>query len=537
MDCPHCGTPIQLSDDPTQRMATCGECGREVDLAEAMSGTGEVTGVAGMASEGLVVDRDDRIGRTLGGGRYRIDSPLGEGGMGKVYLGTQLNLSRRVAIKILSAELTGDSHFARRFEREAGVLAGLDHNHIVTVHDLGIEDELHYIVMAYVSGPEGGPLTLQDLMDAGPLDEDLTLRVVSQVCDALRYAHERGIIHRDIKPANILIDEEGNAKLADFGIARIAGSALPEMTMTTPGTVMGTLRYMAPEQKSDATMADARSDLYSLGAVFYEMLTGHSPEGRFDLPSRLKRSLDPRVDRIVDRALKSAVDRRYQNATEMARDISTISTEKEYGKLRGGGPPVKGPPPPPIPVRPAAPARRGTPKVGILVGAALLLVAVIVLIVVASVNGDRGKHSVALGEDVLDLREVIKNTLSDGDEVDLVLLEEARDLLGRKGAPLAEDATRAVLANLQAGNGGEVAGQIPDALMPAIREGYGMSRADLAEQMSNMRHGQQSRIVTSQTLGDGWALVHYQYLDGGNRVVFETVAVAVREDGRWKVVP
>jgi len=551
MNWPRCGATLDLSDDPTERLCVCSECGQEVDLAEVMSGTGDLTGVA---DEVGLTDGDPLLGRTLAGGRYRIDSLLGAGGMGRVYLGTQLNLARRVAIKILSEELTADGHFARRFQREAGVLASLDHNHIVTVHDLGVEDDLHYIVMAYVSGPRGEPLTLRDVMDAGPLEEDLALRVVSQVCSALRYAHDRGIIHRDIKPANILLDEDGNTKLADFGIARIAGSGLPEMTLTTPGTVMGTLKYMAPEQKADATKADARSDLYSLGAVFYEMLTGHAPDGRFDLPSELRESLDPRVDRIVDRSLKSAVENRYQDASEMARDISTISTEKEYGKLHGDGS-RRGPPPVPAPARTDAGETRRPPpamaprtsvrrpawglRISIIVGL-VVFVGVVIAVAVSDYgtgSGGSDHQSADLSPDVRALREDIVETLGVGVEVDLDLLHEARALLGKQDSPAARNAVLAVLTQIKSGNGEYVAGQIPDCLMPTITEGYGLSRPEIAQRMSNMRHGYTIRIQDTQAIGPDWALVHYQCLDHLNQVTMETVAVAVREQGRWKVVP
>jgi serine/threonine protein kinase len=553
MDCPHCGAALVLSDDPTQRLCACSGCGQEVDLADVMSGTGDMTGVA---AEAHLAGGDPLLGRTLAGGRYRIDGLLGEGGMGRVYLGTQLNLARRVAIKILSEELTGDGHFARRFQREAGVLASLDQNHIVTVHDLGVEDDLHYIVMAYVSGPEGEPLTLRDVMDAGPMEEDLALRVVSQICSALRYAHDRGVVHRDIKPANILLDEDGNAKLADFGIARIAGPGVPEMTMTTPGTVMGTLKYMAPEQKIDATKADARSDLYSLGAVFYEMLTGHAPEGRFDLPSEIRDTLDPRVDRIVDLSLKRAVESRYQNAGEMARDISTVSTEKEYGKLHGdaGASPLPPAPeadhvdefsPPPLPPHPPRPEKEPRSSSGVMRKLVLvgLLVAVVAVIAAYFEEGGPGRGSwnlaggVDLSEDVVDIRDELIETLEGGDSVDLEFMIDVRDALGRQEAPDARGPVMDLLQSLREGDGAYVASQIPDVLMTAITDGSNLTRQELGRRMANMRHSNTIQILNTQAVGPGWALVHYRYADKMNHTVFETVAVAIHEQGRWKVVP
>jgi serine/threonine protein kinase len=261
----------------------------------------------------------------LGDRRYRVDAFLGYGGMGTVYRGTQLSLEREVAIKVLSSQLAGDEQFIRRFRREAATLATLHHPHIVTVYDTGSEAGLHYIVMAYIAGPDGLPLTLRQVMNNGLLERDFALRVIFQTCAGLQYAHEKGIIHRDIKPENLLLDAEGNVHLADFGIAR-ATSGLPgALTLTASGAVIGTLRYMAPEQKVNAAHGDARSDLYALGVVLYEMLTGQAPEGRFELPSEVRKDLNRRIDRIVERALHRAVERRYQTAAEMAQDLSTLT--------------------------------------------------------------------------------------------------------------------------------------------------------------------------------------------------------------------
>ncbi len=330
MNCPRCSTPIPPPADLTLRTAPCPGCGTQVDLA---ADAGATTARPPAAPAPPVGD-DPWIGRSFAAGRYTIESLLGAGGMGRVYRARQTALGRAVAVKILSPELARDEGFRRRFEREAGTLAALEHPRIVTIHDVGVEGDVPYIVMALVVGSKGAPVSLRDLLDAGPVEEELALRIIQETCAALEYAHGKGVIHRDIKPGNILLDAEGHAKIADFGIARVTGAS-DAAHLTTTGTVLGTMRYMAPEQLADAARADARSDLYSLGVVFYEMLTGQAPVGRFELPSEVRVGLDHRLDAIVDRALRRAATQRYASASEMARDLSRITTERDYGRLQG----------------------------------------------------------------------------------------------------------------------------------------------------------------------------------------------------------
>ncbi len=201
--------------------------------------------------------------------RYRIVRLLGRGGMGKVYLVHDEVLSRDVAVKVLSRDLAEHEEFVERFEREAKSAASLSHPNIVAVHDRGLtEDGDHFIAMEYVPGG-----TLEDLVKTkGPLPPDRATAVALQVAAALGAAHARGVIHRDIKPQNVLISESGEAKVADFGIAR----ALDSTTLTRTGFGMGTARYLSPEQAMGGP-ASPRSDLYSLGVVLYEMLTGRAP--------------------------------------------------------------------------------------------------------------------------------------------------------------------------------------------------------------------------------------------------------------------
>jgi serine/threonine protein kinase len=245
---------------------------------------------------------------------------IGQGGMGVVYKARQIELERLVALKILPPRLAADPEFPRRFNREAQALASLDHSNIVRIHDVGREGELYFIVMEYVDG-----MNLRDLLVQKKLSPEQALRVVPQLCDALEYAHSRGVIHRDIKPENILLSRSGIAKIADFGLAKIVKDERAETSITQTNVIMGTADYMAPEQRDKTKAADHRADIYSLGVVFYELLTGELPVGRFDPPSRRKQ-VDERLDDVVLKALEKDPERRYQRAGHLGRDVDRITT-------------------------------------------------------------------------------------------------------------------------------------------------------------------------------------------------------------------
>src|SRR5262245_14474702 len=245
---------------------------------------------------------------------------IGQGGMGVVYKARQIELDRVVALKILSPRLAADPEFPRRFNREAQALASLDHANIVRIHDVGREGDLYFIVMEYADGAN-----LRDLLVQKKLAPEQALRVVPQLCDALEYAHSRGVIHRDIKPENIILTRSGLAKIADFGLAKIVKNENVESSITQTNVVMGTADYMAPEQRDKTKSADHRADIYSLGVVFYELLTGELPVGRFDPPSR-RRQVDARLDDVVLKALEKDPERRYQRASHLGRDVDRIST-------------------------------------------------------------------------------------------------------------------------------------------------------------------------------------------------------------------
>jgi serine/threonine protein kinase len=200
---------------------------------------------------------------------------LGAGGMGAVYQARQPALDRTVALKILPTSTSTGVNFAERFNREARALARLNHPNIVAVHEFGQAGKLHYFIMEFVDGAN-----LRQLEKAGRLSSREALQIIPQICDALQYAHDEGVVHRDIKPENVLVDRKGRVKIADFGLAKILGVDAEALRLTAEGQVMGTPHYMAPEQVERPLAVDHRADIYSLGVVFYEMLTGDLPLGK-----------------------------------------------------------------------------------------------------------------------------------------------------------------------------------------------------------------------------------------------------------------
>ena len=244
---------------------------------------------------------------------------LGMGGMGMVYKARQPKLDRWVALKILPIQPDRGLSFAERFEREAKALARLNHPGIVAVYDFGQTNEYYYFVMEYVDG-----MNLRQLLQTERISPRHALELVTQICTALQFAHDEQIIHRDIKPENILINKKGQVKIADFGLAKLLGKA-PGTGLTATQTVMGTTNYMAPEQREQPLEVDHRADIYSLGVVFYEMLTGEVPMGRFDPPSKMVQ-VDVRLDEVVLHALEREPARRYQKASEIRTGVETIAS-------------------------------------------------------------------------------------------------------------------------------------------------------------------------------------------------------------------
>lgn len=254
---------------------------------------------------------------------YEILRILGRGGMGAVYLARQTSLNRLVAVKILPADLDdGENNFTQRFKNEARAMAQLSHPGIVAVYDFGqTTSGLLYIVMEYIDGTDVALMVTRQ----GRLPSAHAMAITAHVCDALAYAHGKGIIHRDIKPSNIMIGNDGVVKVADFGLAKMSQAASSGLTQS--GMVMGTLHFMAPEALMLGTAVDQRADIYAVGVMLYQMLTGKLPQGLFEMPSLQVKGLDPRYDQIVARALREDRELRYPDANAMRHDLDAILTQ------------------------------------------------------------------------------------------------------------------------------------------------------------------------------------------------------------------
>ncbi|MEK8131954.1 Stk1 family PASTA domain-containing Ser/Thr kinase [Paenibacillus filicis] len=267
------------------------------------------------------------IGRQLGG-RYEILERVGGGGMAIVYKGLDMLLHRHVAVKVLRQQYVHDEEFIQRFRREAQAAASLSHPNVVSIYDVGQEDDIHYIVMEYVEGT-----TLNDLIKArAPLQVEEAVHIASQICDALDHAHHNQIIHRDIKPHNILIGKNGRVKVTDFGIAR----AVTSSTITQTGSVVGSVHYFSPEH-AKGTPTGEQSDLYSLGIVMYQMLTGRLPflgespisvalkhlQEDVEEPRKVNPLIPQSVENVILRAMRKSTSERYRSAVDMLADLDT----------------------------------------------------------------------------------------------------------------------------------------------------------------------------------------------------------------------
>jgi tRNA A-37 threonylcarbamoyl transferase component Bud32 len=315
--CQECGAPL-AADAPEGMCPTC-----LLGLASLADHSPE-PGTTPFPSAGFIAPSPAELA-----GRFpqlEILELLGQGGMGAVYKARQPKLDRLVAVKILPPEWGKDPAFSERFAREAKALARLTHPHIVAVHDFGESGGLFYLVMEYVDGAN-----LRHLLQEGRMKPAEALAVIPQICDALQYAHEEGVVHRDIKPENILLDSKGRVKIADFGLAKLLNRPRAAFTLTGSQQVMGTLDYMAPEQRLRPQEVDHRADIYSLGVVFYEMLTGELPLGRFEPPSH-KARVDARLDEIVFRALEREPQRRYQRASHVKLDVESLANGRPVAR-------------------------------------------------------------------------------------------------------------------------------------------------------------------------------------------------------------
>ncbi|MCJ0893480.1 Stk1 family PASTA domain-containing Ser/Thr kinase [Rhodococcus sp. ARC_M5] len=263
--------------------------------------------------------------------RYRIDAPIARGGMSTVYRGLDTRLDRPVAVKIMDPKFAEDPQFVQRFEFEARAVARLSHPGLVAVHDHGRDGEHAFLVMELV---EGG--TLRELLrERGPMPPHAAAAVIRPVLDALAVAHRAGLVHRDIKPENILISDDGDVKIADFGLVR----AIAASTVTSSSVILGTAAYLSPEQVTTGS-ASASSDVYGVGVVLFELLTGRTPftgdtslsiayqriDNDVPLPSTLIAGVPPQFDEVVQRATVRAPEHRYRNADDMARAVRAAAS-------------------------------------------------------------------------------------------------------------------------------------------------------------------------------------------------------------------
>ncbi len=322
--CPRCGSDLPANFPP----GVCPTCLLQQGLSPNtyLSGTSSVSaGASSGRRRGWTPPTPAELAPRFP--QLEIIELLGQGGMGAVYKVRQRELDRWAALKILPDEVAHDPSFSERFQREARALALLGHQHIVTVYEFGQRDGVYFLLMEYIDG-----VTLRQAIRAGQISAKDALAIVTQICDALQFAHEEGVVHRDIKPENILIDKRGRVKIADFGLAKLLGNSPDVPNLTGTHQVMGTPMYMAPEQMEGTRGVDHRADIFSLGVVFYELLTGELPLGRFAPPSQ-KYQLDVRLDDVVLRTLEKEPDRRYQQASDVKCDVESIRSQPRVAPL------------------------------------------------------------------------------------------------------------------------------------------------------------------------------------------------------------
>jgi len=338
--CPHCRHDVTVSKEGVDvRCAECNGSFRTAGPATVFEGArapkpvslDSPTQIAAPRKDALGDPNDSLIGATLG--QWTLLRLIGRGGMGRVYEARGGKKDRRVALKVLGEDLASDGHFVKRFHREAKLLSSLSHPHIVNVIDQGEEDDRLWFAMDYVRGE-----SLRRVIERGTLKAKRATEIASEIAEALSYAHDRGIIHRDLKPENVLLDENGSVHLVDFGLSRLVNTAPGEAStrLTRTDVILGTYEYMAPEQRRGERQLDGRADVFALGVILYEMLTGTLPLGRFTPPSESSRDVARSFDEVVNRALATNPNDRFSTAGTFREALTRA--------LEG-----KSPTPPPLP--------------------------------------------------------------------------------------------------------------------------------------------------------------------------------------------
>src|SRR2546426_9779378 len=288
---------------------------------------------------------DSLVGRTIG--HYKISERIGTGGMGDVYLATDIVAGRKAALKLLPARFTGDAERLKRVQQEAHAVVGLNHPNILTVYEIGEDHSIHYIASELIEGE-----TLREHLAHGPVQLSEAVDIAIQVASALAAAHETGIVHRDIKPENIMLRPDGYVKVLDFGIAKLAEQEVPVtiptdeallLVETNLGSILGTVRYMSPEQARGAPV-NKGTDIWSLGVVLYEMVTGHAPFAG-DTPGETMSSIlekEPppltnylahapaELQQIISKTLRKEREERYQSAHELLEALQSLRRSMEF---------------------------------------------------------------------------------------------------------------------------------------------------------------------------------------------------------------
>jgi len=323
------------------KLAKCSECGQGVPsdartlglcprclLRSALvAGSGSAAGRAGLRE--FNPPEPDDLRDSLEG--LDVIELIGRGGMGFVYKARQRSLDRLVAVKLFPRDAYDDPSFAERFAHEARILANLSHPNIVAAYEFGESDNYCHLVMELIGGE-----SLRQRVEGGALQQEEALDIAGQVCDALEYAHGRGVIHRDIKPENILLEKRGDGRVrvrvADFGLARLVQRGQRDFFMTAPNRLMGTPDYMSPEQRQRPGEVDARADVYALGVVMYEMLAGQLPLGKFAPPSK-----SAALNRVVMRCLEPVPAHRYASVSDVRKELASLGRRRPGKLLIGGG--------------------------------------------------------------------------------------------------------------------------------------------------------------------------------------------------------